>query len=174
MKNRAIHLFPKFEGIELIQDIRIKYDPLHSKIQPHITLVFPFRSEISTAELEDHIRQVISAERVFEIELQNISAAESYGYYLYLNITKGREFIHELHKRLYSGKLYSIKPDWLETNPYNPHITVGKLHSRELMIKAEGFCSTVKRSFKSVISKVFVEEIDENENSIIELEISFD
>lgn len=173
MKNRAIHLFPEFEGIELIEDIRARFDPLYSKIEPHITLVFPFSSDINTVELEACIREVISGERVFEIELQNICAVESYGYYLYLNINKGREFILNLHNRLYSGQLQRIKPDWLETNPYNPHMTVGKLNSRELMTEAEGFCSTLTRSFKSVISRVIVEEIDEDENSIVELEISF-
>ena len=49
MSKRAIILFPKFcSNTDLIQDIRDRYDPLASKIAPHITLVFPFESEISS------------------------------------------------------------------------------------------------------------------------------
>jgi len=39
---RAIVLYPKFDGLETIQSMRRKFDPLANYIAPHITLVFPF------------------------------------------------------------------------------------------------------------------------------------
>jgi hypothetical protein len=46
---RSIIIFPQFgNDTNLIQNIRHQYDPLASKIAPHITLVFPFESEISS------------------------------------------------------------------------------------------------------------------------------
>ena len=48
---RDILIFPKFDNIELIKNIRKKYDPLYSLIMPHITLVFPFSDNISNQEL---------------------------------------------------------------------------------------------------------------------------
>jgi 2'-5' RNA ligase len=48
-KKRAIIIFPQFgSDTNLIQDIRNQYDPLANKIAPHITLVFPFESDISS------------------------------------------------------------------------------------------------------------------------------
>ena len=48
MRERTIMIFPKFGRMEVIYEIRDKYDPLSKLIRPHITLVFPFASEIST------------------------------------------------------------------------------------------------------------------------------
>ena len=44
---RDILIFPKFENIYLIQNIRNKFDPLANLIAPHITLAFPFLDDIS-------------------------------------------------------------------------------------------------------------------------------
>ena len=49
---RAIVLFPKFQNIDAIQSIRERFDPLAKYIAPHITIVFPFESALSTAELD--------------------------------------------------------------------------------------------------------------------------
>ena len=48
---RDILIFPKFENIDLIQDIRNKFDPLANIIAPHITLAFPFLDNMSNEEL---------------------------------------------------------------------------------------------------------------------------
>lgn len=39
-------IFPDFENVEIIDNIRDKYDPLAKLIRPHITIVFPFDMEI--------------------------------------------------------------------------------------------------------------------------------
>lgn len=43
MTIRTIMIFPEFTNIELINQLRVKYDPLFNKVRPHITLVFPLR-----------------------------------------------------------------------------------------------------------------------------------
>ncbi len=48
MIKRCIMIFPQFENIEVIDKIRNKYDPLANHLRPHITLVFPFDSNIKT------------------------------------------------------------------------------------------------------------------------------
>lgn len=48
---RDILIFLKFENIDLIQDIRNKFDPLANIIAPHITLAFPFLDNMSNEEL---------------------------------------------------------------------------------------------------------------------------
>ena len=49
---RDILIIPKFDNIHKIQMIREKYDELFDIIEPHITLAFPFRSNISNEELK--------------------------------------------------------------------------------------------------------------------------
>lgn len=49
---RTIMIFPQFDNIDVINSIRDKYDPLAKLVKPHITLVFPFDSEITNEQLE--------------------------------------------------------------------------------------------------------------------------
>ncbi|WP_313343152.1 hypothetical protein [Sedimentibacter sp.] len=51
MSIRTIMIFPEFENIDVINDIRKKYDPLADLVLPHITLVFPFDSELKNIKL---------------------------------------------------------------------------------------------------------------------------
>lgn len=56
---RAIVILPRFEGLDRIEQFRRRYDPLASRIAPHITLVFPFESDLSADQLCAHMQQVI-------------------------------------------------------------------------------------------------------------------
>ena len=51
MNLRTIMIFPTFENIEIINSIRDKYDPLANLVRPHITIVFPFESDMSNEEV---------------------------------------------------------------------------------------------------------------------------
>ena len=53
---RDILIFPKFDNVEIIQEIRKKYDELYSIIPPHITLAFPFNDDISNDELKENFK----------------------------------------------------------------------------------------------------------------------
>ena len=44
-------IFPEFENMELIDNIRNQYDPLDKLVRPHITVVCPFKSQMSNEEL---------------------------------------------------------------------------------------------------------------------------
>ena len=52
MATRTIMIFPEFENIDIINDIRKKYDPLADLVFPHITLAFPFDSELTILHSE--------------------------------------------------------------------------------------------------------------------------
>ena len=60
MSERTIMIFPKFSNMEIIDRMRRNYDPLADLVRPHITLVFPFHSDIADAELGSHIENAIS------------------------------------------------------------------------------------------------------------------
>ena len=48
---RDILIFPKFDNIDIINEVRNKYDRLSNLVAPHITLAFPFKDEISNEDL---------------------------------------------------------------------------------------------------------------------------
>lgn len=174
MFERCIMIFPEFSNINIIDGIRAKYDPLAQHVRPHITLVFPFQSEISTMELITHLKGVLSQIEPFKIILHGITPVQSFGNYLFLEIIEGKEEIVDIHKRLYTGLLEPFHPQWLKAGGYYPHMTIGKLESVHAYRDAIKDVKDINDIFSGVVNKVSVEIIDENEDSLIELEVSLD
>ena len=105
MSLRTIMIFPEFEDIDLIDEIRAKYDPLAKLVRPHITIVFPFEMEITNDELsmilDNRLRDIESV----VIEMQGFSKCEDrFGNYLFFNVVTGMENITQLHDLLYSNE----------------------------------------------------------------------
>lgn len=165
MKKRSIILFPEFENMESINNIRKKYDPLANCISPHITLVFPFNSNISTEELRKHIIEKISKIKDFRVKLKGVISEENN--YLFLDVVKGKNKIRKIHDLLYTELLEGFLAKDI---PYNPHITIGKFKSREKLIEAKSKIQ-LNETFETKIEKVFVETILEDDSSKIELEV---
>jgi hypothetical protein len=93
---RSVILFPCFHNVDAIQMLRKKYDPLANCIAPHITVVFPFDSELSTDELKSHISETLRGTKKFCVGLKDITGDYRDGY-LFLNVKKGNDLIIELH-----------------------------------------------------------------------------
>ncbi|NKF05722.1 2'-5' RNA ligase family protein [Clostridium gasigenes] len=171
MLKRCIMIFPKFENVKIIDGIRDKYDPLAKNVRPHITLVFPFKSDIETGDLKKHISSVVSEIKPFEVILQGITPVKSFGNYLFLGIQKGNDKIIKLHEKLYTGILEVHYPEWLKCGNFLPHMTVGCLDDNEIFKIATNDTKNIDNCFKTVVNEVSVEIIDENQDSIIELKI---
>lgn len=167
MMKRAIHLFPEFTNIEIIESLRRKYDPLFGLIPPHITLVFPFESDISAQLLQNHVCDVLKGFKPFFIRLQDFTATADQ--YLFLNVKNGNDQIIELHDRLYSGVL-SIHRD--PRFSFHPHLTIGKFANEENLLSAIVETTSNKSVFETTVSKIFIEIIDESEHSTIEFVIN--
>ena len=171
MVERCIMIFPEFNNMKIIDEIRDKYDPLASHVRPHITLVFPFFSNISPDMLKGHMEDVLSDINSFKIMVKDITPVQSFGNYLFLNIEVGKEEINMIHRRLYTGILESYLPQWLTNDEYHPHMTVGKIENREEYKAAILEAKDIDDIFETMVDKVSVEIIDENKDSIIEMEI---
>lgn len=167
MTTRTIMIFPELENIGVINDIRKKYDPLADVVLPHITLVFPFNSELTNEELKLHLKESLKGIHPFKIELEGFSKQEdTYGNYLFLNVVQGIEVIKNIHDMLYKDKLKQFDAG----RDYVPHMTVGKVSSRELLDKAFDDASKFNDKFSTVVKKISVEMIGEHEESIIIIE----
>lgn len=163
MKERTIMIFPKFSNMKVIDELRAKYDPLVDKVLPHVTLVFPFKSYLSTKEIEKWMDTALKDIRPFELELQGISKQEDrFGNYLFLDIIKGIDKVKEMHRRLLS----TTKFDY----PYHPHMTIGKLKTKHELDIVYNELKDMDSLFKTMIDRVSVEIIGEDDSSIIEIE----
>lgn len=167
MCTRTIMIFPEFENIDIINDIRKKYDPLAELVLPHITLVFPFESDLTNEELSLHLKECLSYIQPFKVELEGFSKQENkYGNYLFLNVVQGIDVIKNIHDRLYKDKLKQFDVGY----DYVPHMTVGKVSSIELLDKAFDVVNKYNDKFSTVVKKISVEMIGEHEESIIIVE----
>lgn len=167
-------IFPELSNISIIDEIRDKYDPLAKHVRPHITLVFPFQSDITSEQLKKHLEYVLLGTQPFQVTLQGITPVQSFGNYLFLNIIKGYDEIIDIHRRLYTNILAPIHPQWLKSGNYTPHMTVGKLETEDDYNAAADEVKNINYRFDTVVKKISVEIIDENEDSLIEMEIGLE
>lgn len=88
MNLRTIMIFPEFENMEVIDKIREQYDPLAKLVHPHITIVFPFDSDMSNEDLKALLEKRLQSVKPFKLELAGVSKHENrFGNYLFLDVT---------------------------------------------------------------------------------------
>lgn len=174
IKTRCIHIFPRFEATSIIENIRKKYDSLHGCIEPHITLVFPFESTLTKEELLHEVKHIIGKNQCFQLSTEKITAIINFGNFLFLNIGDGTEQLKELHYKLYSGLLNKYHPEWLKTNTFKPHITIGRFKEEKKLLAAYESLKTFDHKFTTKIDRVYIEIIGDSEESIIEEVILMD
>ena len=165
---RTIMIFPQFKNIGIIDEIRDRFDPLAKLVRPHITLVFPFDSEMSNEELGEKLTSSLQKVGSFELTLYGFS--KSADNYLFLDIEKGKEIIKAIHDELYSEH---FKEFYLDI-PYIPHMTVGKLCSEQELNDAYEYVKNIDARFETVVDKVSVEMLGEHEESLIAIEKMLD
>jgi len=163
MFSRAIVIFPQFNNVRLINEIREKYDPLFDYIAPHITLVFPFASNISTSELIKYIKQSLVGVGKFSLAIRRITGSSDG--YIFLDVKKGNDKIIEMHDKLYEGLLKEHHNRFI---PYFPHLTLGRLRDEKMHQEIVKSLFTFDEIFEIEVEEVVVVRLDEEEKSIIE------
>ncbi len=164
MTTRTIMIFPKFHNMEIINFYRKKYDPLSGLVNPHITLVFPFQSDMGNDALDRHISNELMYIKPFEISLYGVSKhSDEFGNYLFLNVTEGEETIRLIHEKLYSHVLKKYNKGY----PYFPHLTLGNVASTEELERAYLNASKCREIFKATINTISTEMIGRSGKSII-------
>ena len=174
MLKRCIMIIPEFENGGVIDEIRKKYDPLANHVRPHVTLVFPFESDIASDELREHVFRAVSGFAPFGLTLSGIIPMDSFGKYLFLLVAEGRDEVKALHKRLYTGILEKYYPERLRENAFLPHMTVGYFDGENELKKAVEETKNICDSFKTVVNEIYTEIIGEDEDSKIEFAVPLD
>lgn len=152
---RDILIFPRFDNIDIINNIRKKYDRLANLVAPHITLAFPFNDEISNEELINLLSSLLENYSPFEVTFKGISLTNDN--YILLNCSKGSDKILKLHNEIYE-KL--IPTHFKKSIPYTPHITLGKADNLDDF-------QNFNEEFTTLVDEVSIEFIGEHEESII-------
>lgn len=166
IRKRTIMIFPKFSNQEIIDEIRKKYDPLYNLVKPHITLVFPFKSDMSNVTLSQKLEECLKGTVSFSLSLQGISRHEDvYGNYIFLNVKVGREEIIEIHNSLY----LSIFDEQCRQS-FIPHMTIGNIGSAYKMESVYNSIKNIDVRFETIIKTISVEMIGDNDESIIIIE----
>ena len=159
---RCIYLLPDVLN-EAIQAFRTEHDPLAKLIDPHVTLVFPFDSEISDTALIEHISSNVAGALPISASLpENAVASDSH---IYFPLDLGAQSVRELHDRLYSSTLESL----LLPIPYIPHITIGRVSdgNPDNVVKMANSMD-LKQSDVFKMSKIIIERIGtQGESSVI-------
>jgi 2'-5' RNA ligase len=155
MVTRAVVAFPQIERGEVIQRLRERYDPLAASIAPHLTLVFPFESALTTDELAEHVSKAVVGFEPFRVRLQGITGQE--GEYLFLNVKRGNDQLIELHDRLYNGPLAPfLRPEFT----YTPHLTVGRLPDSDTFRAALDDARQITMAFEATIAEITLYRIE--------------
>ena len=152
---RDILIFPKFKNIDLIQNIRKKYDRLYNFLPPHITLVFPFTDDIDNNTLYIKLKELLKSYKKFKVKFKGISLSNDN--FIFLNCIYGANTIINLHNEIYKNILpLHLKKDI----KYIPHITLGQ-NDKIANLKNFDF------QFETIVDEIIIEEIGKNEESII-------
>ena len=157
---RSILIFPQISSLANVQHVRSLYDPLATHIRPHISLIFPFRSELSNQNIISAIKSSVRFIKPFKTTFNKLGH-DNNGY-IWLEATQGKDQLINLHDELYQHKYFSsfLRKDI----PYAPHITLGKVREE----KVEEILNTIQLTniqFVTKIESISVEKILPNDDS---------
>jgi 2'-5' RNA ligase len=161
---RAIVIAPRFERVERIAELRRAYDPLAFVVPPHITLVFPFSSDLTTAALAAHVTTAVAGIAPFPIELRGVTGDADE--HLFLTVKRGNDDIIALHDRLYTGPLAPFRS---LRHTFVPHLTVGRLERPAAFAVALAHATRLGDTFATQACEVTVFRIGSGNTCVVEL-----
>lgn len=164
---RAIVIFPKLDGMGVVEHFREQYDPLAHFIPAHITLVFPFKDNISDEALLSHLQQTVHSLATFEVKLRGVTGSD--GEYLFLNVKRGNDELIDLHDRLYTGPLAKHLS---AEHTYIPHLTLGRIFETNQWKAALKQLSGFSETFSFRVDSFQVYEIYLDGDGSVSLQVS--
>ena len=117
----AVAWFPQFKGLEAIEAFRARHDPMSARIPAHLSLVFPFATNLTALQLETHVQRVASRWPPIPVTFRAIRMHANE--FVFLMASRGAASITGLHDALYTR---SLRPHLRPEFPYEPHITLAR------------------------------------------------
>lgn len=142
-----------------VQIFREQYDPPATKIEPHITVVFPFDSSLDDGTLISHVRTVMARYKPFDAQLGEVKSVT--GGWIYFLLAQGGVLVRRISKALHRGPLSG---QMLRTN-YEPHVTIAQVDEADQdRVLAVARTLSINQDFQ--LAEALVERIAEDDSSI--------
>jgi 2'-5' RNA ligase len=121
LPRRAIVWFPPFPTDAPIEPYRRRFDPMADALPAHVTLVYPFPTNLTVMQLASHIRRVVGNWPSLPVSFRDVEGI--LGEFVFLMLRDRADAIVALHDKLYRGILRA----YLRVDiPYLPHVTLGR------------------------------------------------
>ena len=163
---RVIYIEPSIDNSDIL-DIFNKYNPDSSFVNPHICIVFPFESNLSTYELENVINNIFSKYNSFNIILKGLSISyEEKNNFLFLNVIDINNILNQM-----SDELYKCIDSAERKGEYIPHITIGKNKDIDEINKIYSYSKNILNGeYNALISSIYCKKFNKDINGNIYLE----
>ena len=122
LPRRSIVWFPPLPAASKIEAFRVLHDPLARQIPAHVTLVFPFPTNLTAMQWASHIKRIVGNWPQLPVSFRDIESIQDE--FTILMLRDRCESVIALHDKLYSSVL---KPFFRAEMEYRPHITLGRL-----------------------------------------------
>jgi 2'-5' RNA ligase len=117
----AVAWFPAFDGIERVESFRAAHDPMAAKVPAHLTLVFPFGTNLTRLQLETHVGRVASKWPPIPVTFRAVRLHANE--FVFLMASRGAASLTALHDALYTR---SLRPQLRPEFTYEPHVTLAR------------------------------------------------
>ena len=121
LPRRAIVWFPPFPMDAPIEPFRRRFDPMADALPAHVTLVFPFPTNLTVIQLASHIRRIVGNWPSLPVSFRDIEGILDE--FVFLMVRDRADAVVALHEKLYRGVLKAYLRDDI---PYLPHVTIGR------------------------------------------------
>lgn len=150
-----------FAPVELageVADFRRRFDSLDGKCPPHVTIAFPFVSEVENSVIASAL-EASSARGAFDLVLL---APQHEGAFVVLPVEQPDPWLGTTYLAL--SRLVGAQ----STRPYRPHVTIG----RGLTSAPTSAMAALPRRQQTRINRIVLEEIQEDESSRVIYELA--
>lgn len=158
---RSILLLPRINH-DLVHDVRQQYDTLYQHVAPHISLVFPFESDMSDDTVIQVVMNVMQHFSAFDITLNRVAGEPDNGY-VWLVVDQGAAIITAMHDALYQAPIFAAH--LRQDIPYIPHMTIAQGVTPEQAQQLIAALGQTPLTIMTTIASVSVEHILINDDS---------
>ncbi len=164
---RVIFVEPKIENSDKIYEFFKNNNPDSKMVGMHVCLIFPFNSDLDSADIENKMMAVLKNRKSFQIVIKGTSISlEAKNNFLFLNIEDRDKILFKISNELYKqldGYAY-LKGD------YNPHITVGKCMDLDEFEKMKNKLKQLGEiELNAIVDKVYCKVMEKDENGDVYL-----
>lgn len=101
LPRRSIVWFPPFPLDAPIEPFRRKFDPMADMLPAHVTLVFPFPTNLTSTQLASHVRRIVGNWPSLPVSFRDIEGILDE--FVFLMVRDRADAVVALHDKLYRG-----------------------------------------------------------------------